>query len=272
MPMDTTPVLDWYGDLLSDHVADAPEAVRGWLRLGFDLKRTQTELAPNRAYLPSGRMAARIALQSVTRALDDYGHAVITSIFLPSEPFLALGTPETLAMAQQLERDLPRALAHEGISLVWAHIPPFFLRGLRDHLDLTQEAQIVASDMVFDQVGPAPPAYGPDQPFEALAERMLRNSFNGSATRRADRLSWLAHLTQADGAVVFCHWGCKETAGASRLIARRLEAEGVPTLVLDGDGCERANCMEGQMTTRFDAFREMLRDRRARSQEGVSDV
>ena len=28
LPMDTTPVLDWYGGLLSDHVADAPEAVR----------------------------------------------------------------------------------------------------------------------------------------------------------------------------------------------------------------------------------------------------
>ena len=66
----------------------------------------------------------------------------------------------------------------------------------------------------------------------------------------------------ADGVVVFCHWGCKETAGASQLIAHRLEAAGYPVLILDGDGCDRANCMEGQMSTRFTAFLEMLRARR----------
>ena len=29
-------------------------------------------------------------------------------------------------------------------------------------------------------------------------------------------------------------------------------------LVLDGDACDRANCMEGQMGTRFTAFLEMV--------------
>ena len=62
--------------------------------------------------------------------------------------------------------------------------------------------------------------------------------------------------------MVFVHWGCKETAGAAQLMRRQLESQGFPTLVLDGDGCDRGNCMEGQMSTRFSAFLEMLRARR----------
>jgi benzoyl-CoA reductase/2-hydroxyglutaryl-CoA dehydratase subunit BcrC/BadD/HgdB len=62
--------------------------------------------------------------------------------------------------------------------------------------------------------------------------------------------------------VIFCHWGCKETAGASQLMRRQIEEAGWPVLVLDGDGCDRDNCMEGQMSTRFSAFLELLRARR----------
>lgn len=176
--MDTTPVLDWCGSLLSDHVTDAPEAVRGWLRLGFDLRHSQTELAPNRTYLPSGRMAAGVppTYCSFHRAL--------------------LGTASAGVLAA------PRMAANCSVACD-------------------------ANNLTFKTLGrlwDVPHPYV-DVPLEA-----------GPA---------------AVGYV------------ASRLIARRLEAEGVPTLVTDGDGCGRANCMEGQTTTRFDAILEMLRDRRA---------
>ena len=62
--------------------------------------------------------------------------------------------------------------------------------------------------------------------------------------------------------VLFCHWGCKQTAGAAQLIRRQLEGAGWPVLVLDGDACDRANCMEGQMSTRFSAFLEMVEKRK----------
>ena len=101
------------------------------------------------------------------------------------------------------------------------------------------------------------------QPYEAMAERLVRTSFNGPSQRRADRVRYLAEQTGADGVVVFCHWGCRQTAGAAQLIRRELEAAGYPTLVLDGDGCDRKNNMTGQLSTRFEAFLELLRSRRA---------
>ena len=50
--------------------------------------------------------------------------------------------------------------------------------------------------------------------------------------------------------------------GASQLAKRELEAAGIPVLVLDGDGCHRANNAEGQASTRMGAFLEMLHARR----------
>ena len=52
-------------------------------------------------------------------------------------------------------------------------------------------------------------------------------------------------------------------AGAAQLVRRGLEEAGYPVLVLDGDACDRAMCMEGQMSTRFSAFLEMLREERS---------
>ena len=95
-----------------------------------------------------------------------------------------------------------------------------------------------------------------------MAERLIKNTFNGPATRRIERLRTLAEVTDADGVVLFCHWGCKETMGASQLAKRELEAAGIPTLTLDGDGCHRSNNPEGQSATRMGAFLEMLEARR----------
>ena len=38
----------------------------------------------------------------------------------------------------------------------------------------------------------------------------------------------------------------------------RLEEAGYPVLLLDGDGCDRANASDGQTATRLEAFLEML--------------
>ena len=92
-------ILDWGGNLLSEYSTNAPDTVRWVLNRGFDAVRWGTRHLPNRKKLPSGQTASRIALESVTRALDDFGDAVVTSIWLPSEPFLALGTNPVCAEA-----------------------------------------------------------------------------------------------------------------------------------------------------------------------------
>ena len=41
-------------------------------------------------------------------------------------------------------------------------------------------------------------------------------------------------------------------------VREKLEAAGFPTLILNGDGCDRSNSSDGQIATRLNAFLEML--------------
>ncbi len=65
-----------------------------------------------------------------------------------------------------------------------------------------------------------------------------------------------------DGVICFCHWGCKQTMGLSARFKQALEEAGHPTLILNGDGCDRSNTSDGQVATRLNAFLEMLEGRK----------
>ena len=172
---------------------------------------------------------------------------------------LMLGTPRVEEMVRRMARDYNEAPRYDGLNLVWGHVSPYFLGSIASRLNTSHEAQIVASDMMFDHLPAAEGTFfGVDEPYEFMAERVVRNCFNGPAERRIQTLARLADATDADAVVFFCHWGCKQTAGAAQIVRRELEARGYPVLVLDGDACDRANCMEGQMSTRFSAFLEMV--------------
>jgi benzoyl-CoA reductase/2-hydroxyglutaryl-CoA dehydratase subunit BcrC/BadD/HgdB len=187
---------------------------------------------------------------------------------------LLLGTKGALHLAQTMDRDFAQAEPYHGLNLVWVHVQPFFLSVLGEQINFSQRAQIIASDMMYDCLPPTgaeaklPGAhengwlFDPGKPYEFMAERVVRNCFNGSSERRADTVVRLAKATHADGVVVFTHWGCRQTEGASGIIQARAEEAGFPTLILAGDGCDRANCMAGQMKTRFDAFLEQLEAKR----------
>ena len=183
---------------------------------------------------------------------------------------LSLGRPMTRKMCEQMPRDFAAAEAYEGLSLVWMHVPPFFQEPLQRMLDNTGQAQIIASDMCFDTVGDPTAAdldayeaaMRANDPYAFMAARLVHNAFNGAGTRRIERALNLARQTKADGVVCFCQWGCKHTLGLSQLAKEALEAQGFPTLVLEGDACNRANTSDGQVETRVGAFLEMLRSRR----------
>ena len=107
-------------------------------------------------------------------------------------------------------------------------------------LETENRCELVGCDLTFDSLT----ALDPEKPFESMARRLLANA-------------WAKKLN-ADGVILFCHWGCKQTMGLSTLAKRRLEEAGLPTLVLDGDGCDSRNVADGQMVTRVGAFLEQL--------------
>ena len=93
---------------------------------------------------------------------------------------------------------------------------------------------------------------------EFFVNRIIADGLN---VRQAELLAKdLAKITEADGGILFAHWGCKNTLGASSLLKSSLEDAGLPTMILDGDGCNPANTSDGQVSTRLQAFVEMLQE------------
>ena len=119
---------------------------------------------------------------------------------------------------------------------------------------LSGKAQIVGCEL--SRV--CEPDFDPEKPYEAMARRMVYHALNGSAIRRIEAGIRHAKETGADGVVWFGHWGCKHTLGAAQLAKRKFEEQGIPLLILDGDGCDRSHGGEGQTSTRLGAFLEML--------------
>ena len=151
-------------------------------------------------------------------------------------------------------RRAPRRETTRRKRIFFIHTLPNWQDSMIRMLETENRCELVGCDLTFDSLT----ALDPEKPFESMARRLLANVNGGSAARRIDNAIAWAKKLNADGVILFCHWGCKQTMGLSTLAKRRLEEAGLPTLVLDGDGCDSRNVADGQMVTRVGAFLEQL--------------
>lgn len=168
---------------------------------------------------------------------------------------ILLGTEEEERYTQMLLRDVQQAPPARGKRIYWMHTIPFWSGAVQKELCFSENAQIVGCELAQ----PFDVEFDPERPYEAMAARMVYHLLNGSVNRRIE--AGLRHARQAgaDGAVWFGHWGCKRTLGGAQLAKKKFEEQGLPLLILDGDGCDRSHGGEGQTATRLGAFLEMLR-------------
>ncbi len=167
-----------------------------------------------------------------------------------------LGRPESEVYMSRLLRSAEQAAPSVPGKkrIFWMHTLPNWQDSMKEILEASGRCELVGSDMSADALL----EMDPEQPYESMARRAVGTFFNGSAVRRIEGAIRCAKQARADGVIVFCHWGCKQTLGLSQLAKQMLEAEGLPTLVLDGDGCDARNVADGQMVTRVNAFLEQL--------------
>lgn len=165
----------------------------------------------------------------------------------------ALGSAESRRYAEALRRDLEQAPAAKGVRLLWLHTIPNWQEPVTELLNFNDRCQIVGCDMNLEGFVDLDPA----RPYESMARRLVMSRWNGGQ-ERVDAAVDAAKALDVDGVVCFCHWGCKQTMGLSGVLKSTLEAQGFPTLILNGDGCDRRNASDGQTATRLGAFLEML--------------
>ncbi len=175
---------------------------------------------------------------------------------------LMLGQPSAKRYATDL-LDAAKRAPHRSSSgssqekprIFWMHTLPNWQFAMRDLFDGPDaHAELVGNDMTYDALE----MIDLSNPVRSLARRIVYNHFNGSGKRRIETTLTQAQAADADGIIVFCHWGCKQTLGISQLAKATFEEHGLPTLVLDGDGCDPRNVADGQMVTRVNAFIEQL--------------
>ena len=171
-----------------------------------------------------------------------------------------LGRPESeLYLRRLLSAAEAAPLQQAGKKRIfWMHTLPNWQDSMKEILESSGRCELVGTDMSVDFTG----SMDPDHPYESMARRVVESSFNGSALHRIESTIQTARAAKADGVILFCHWGCKQTLGLSQLAKQMLEEAGLPTLVLDGDGCDSRNVADGQMVTRVNAFLEQLEGER----------
>lgn len=189
---------------------------------------------------------------------------LVTPLYCGMTNNILLGTEQVEAYVDELLKDADKAPAAKGKRIYWMHTIPFWSDAVKEDLLFQEGAQIVGCEL--SEV--AEPDFDPEQPFEAMAHRMVYHALNGSANRRIEAGIRHAKQVKADGVVWFDHWGCKHTLGAAQLAKKKFEEAGLPLLILDGDGCDRSHGGEGQTSTRLGAFLEMLNEP-GRTEEGA---
>lgn len=191
------------------------------------------------------------------RYLSDEMTSQMLSIFATH---IMLGTEETEKYSADMIKQLSACpKTQKGVRLLWVHTLPYWQDALRDLINFTDRCEIVACDMVFDALDVN---LDEENPYRYMADRLLRNTVNGTRDNRINAVLKYAKKLKADGVVWYCHWGCKQTAGSSAAAKAVFEESGLPTLILDGDGCNSQNVNDGQTVTRMEAFLELLENRK----------
>ena len=183
-----------------------------------------------------------------------YPSNMALQLFMLFASHLSIGTEETLAFYKLLSEDIENYPTTHALKVFWVHLMPYRHQILGDYFNFNPNYQIQTYDLNLDYMEPL----DLDHPLEALSKKLILNLFNGSYDRKVQFISKLAQELQVDAAIHFCHWGCKQSAGAVGLLKQELTKAHIPTLILDGDALDHRNSHDGQIKTRLEAFLEMV--------------
>lgn len=185
-----------------------------------------------------------------------YPGEIIHQLYMMMGTHLLMGTQEFLDLVKFMNQEIVTYPKFTGKRILWVHVMPFYQESLKKYFNHNEKYQVLASDIVIDSVE----KLDAEHPFRALAQKLIRNLFNGSYDHKAEMIGNLTDELKPDAVIHFCHWGCKQASGGSILLKEKLKAKGIPMLILDGDGIDKRNSHDGQIKTRLEAFLEMIEE------------
>ncbi|MGI6112751.1 MAG: 2-hydroxyacyl-CoA dehydratase subunit D [Mahellales bacterium] len=165
-----------------------------------------------------------------------------------------MGRQETYRFYQMLCQEIESYPTRRVKKIFWVHLLPYYQATLQRYFNLSDKYQVLGCDLNFDYLD----AIDYNNPYRALARKMIQNQYNGGYERRIDGIAKIIKKLKPDGVINFCHWGCKQSSGGVMLLRDAVKDMGIPFLSLDGDGIDKRNGHDGQIKTRLEAFLEIL--------------
>lgn len=187
-----------------------------------------------------------------------YPGEIIDQLYMMMGVHLMMGTREFLELVRFMNQEIVTCPPFTGKKILWVHLLPFYQETLKAYFNCNEAYQLMASDIVFDNLD----FLDPEKPFESLARKLIHNVYNGAYDHKAETIRAMAERSGADAVIHFCHWGCKQADGGSVILKEEMKKHGIPMLILDGDGIDRRNSHDGQIKTRLEAFLEMIQEER----------
>ena len=185
---------------------------------------------------------------------DDLKNFIIYVLFGGSEAVIEVSRTYRDEFRHRVENNIP-GLPGERLRLLWIQNRIQFPNNLIKMLEDRFKANVVIDELNHIYWDPLDED---EDPLMALARRQVAHPLVGPAERRLETLVELARDYRVDGAINPAHWGCRQSSGARLLFNNALQKVGVPVLHLDVDCVDERNFSEGQITTRLEAFMEML--------------
>ncbi len=168
------------------------------------------------------------------------------------------GTRQAATLYKIMENELKKRLARQRSDqkmkkILWMHLKPYFTNDIFSILEASG-CRVVCEEItnVFWE------EMDPGKPFESLAKKMISNPLRGNGKNRIDTILSMAEKYEVDAAILFSHWGCRQSNGLARILKDKLAQKRIPLLVLDGDCVDKNNFSSGQLKTRIEGFAEII--------------
>jgi len=160
----------------------------------------------------------------------------------------------------KLLRDKLKNLYDEGYELpvkkrlYWLHLGPYFKTDFFDYLN--QKGAYIAfeetSNVYWEE-------FDKNDPFKSLAKKLINYKIFSNLEERYETTLKVVDDYKIDGVVIFNQWGCRQGAGSSYLLRKKLIDSGIPCIIIDGDLVDESNFPKEQNKTRVEGFLEILK-------------
>ncbi|MCX7846242.1 MAG: 2-hydroxyacyl-CoA dehydratase family protein [Dictyoglomaceae bacterium] len=135
----------------------------------------------------------------------------------------------------------------------WLHLGPYFKTDFFNWLKSKSCAIVFeeSSKIYWEELDPK-------DPFKSLAKKVINVKIFSDVEERFKLAMEGVKEYKAQGVIIFNQWGCRQGAGNSYILRKKLIEKGIPSIVIDGDLIDKGNFPLGQIKTRIEAFLEVL--------------